>query len=84
MEKDASSIWVASTKGLYILDKKSGNNRRIDMPTQSPFINTLHQDKKGNLYIGTNEGLLIFDPQSGTFEHLHKENSSILDRKSVV
>ena len=78
VEKDASSIWVASTKGLYILDKKSGNNRRIDMPTQSPFINTLHQDKKGNLYIGTNEGLLIFDPQSGTFEHLHKENSSIL------
>lgn len=86
VEKDASSIWVASAKGLYILEKKSGNSRKIDLPIISPFVHTLHQDKTGNLYIGTNEGLLIFDPKSGTFKHFHKENSFLISNivRSIV
>ena len=75
VEKDSNSIWIGSAKGLYLLDKKSGDSRQIDLPTQSAYIHALHQDANETLYIGTNEGLLIFKPHMGSFEHLHKDNS---------
>ena len=79
LDKDESNIWVGTARGLYIVEKKSGDNRRIDLPIQSSFVYTLTQNKEGLLFIGTNnEGLLVFDPKSGEFTHIHKDNSSLI------
>ena len=79
IEKDENSIWVGTARGLYLLEKKTGNHRRLELPIQTSFVYTLAQNKEGLLFIGTNnEGLLIFDPITGEFTHLHTENSQLI------
>ena len=79
LEKDASSMWIGTATGLFLLEKQSGKYRHIHLPISSCYIYSLFQSADGLLYIGTsNSGLVIYDPRKETLEHFHKENSALL------
>lgn len=68
LEDTQNRFWVGGKKGLYRFDRRSG--RFTLVPLQSapagyqPWVSTLHQDKAGNLWAGTNkDGLLQINPK---------------------
>ncbi|MCD8310546.1 MAG: response regulator [Prevotellaceae bacterium] len=78
-EKDDTHLWIGTSGGLYLLDKRDGTFRGIPLPVESCYIYSLCQAPDGLLYIGTNSsGLLRYNPQEGSFRHYHKENSALL------
>ena len=78
-EKVRSSIWVGTSRGLYLLDKESGNSRNIDLPVESAHVCALYQAENGVLYIGTEgAGLLLYDPGANAFAQYHKENCALI------
>lgn len=79
LEKDEESIWVGSGVGLFLLNKKTREYQKIDLPTQSTYIYSLCQTEDNKLYIGTNgSGLLVYDIDSKLFKHFHRDNSSLI------
>ncbi|CAN5361114.1 two-component regulator propeller domain-containing protein [soil metagenome] len=67
LEDTQGRFWVGTQQGLYRLDRRSG--LFILIPLQSapagyqPWVSTLHQDKAGCLWAGTNkDGLLQINP----------------------
>lgn len=78
-EKDDEHLWIGTANGLFLLEKKSGEWKSIGLPVESNYIYSLLQMPDGRLYIGTNNsGLLVYDHQTGRFEHYHKENSALI------
>ncbi len=62
-------LWIGTKKGLAVLDKGSQNIKNIKFPgTEQPFIRTLAEDKVGNIWIGTYQGLYFY--------HLEKQTIS--------
>lgn len=79
LEKDANSLWVGTTDGLYVLDKKSGKHRRIKLPNTNTYIYTLHQEKNGVLYIGTSShGMIVYNPKTDHTINYLPTNSPLL------
>ena len=78
-EKDDRHLWIGTANGLFLLEKQSGEYVNIQLPAESNYIYSLLQTPDGTLYIGTNNaGLLVYDHQTGRFEHFHKENSALI------
>lgn len=79
IEKDSHYMWIGTSRGLYSLNKQTGESKHINLPVESYYIYALYQARNGLLYIGTNNsGLLIYDPSKDTFEHYHKENCALI------
>lgn len=79
LEKDKNSMWIGTGKGLYLLNKETGEIERINMPIESTYIYSLCQTKDNRLYIGTNgSGLLVYNLDNETFLHFNKSNSALL------
>lgn len=79
LEYNEENIWIGTGKGLYLLNKTTGQTKRIATPSESTYIYSLCQPTKDRLYIGTNgSGLLIYNLQNDTFSHFHKNNSALL------
>lgn len=78
-ERDEEYMWIGTSKGLFLLNKTTGEFERIITPVESPHIYSLCQMKDNRLYIGTNgSGLLIYNPDNEIFSHFHKSNSALL------
>ncbi|WP_321518508.1 ATP-binding protein [uncultured Bacteroides sp.] len=78
LEKDAEHLWIASSKGLYILNKDNGTFKLIKIPNEVN-IYTLHQEKNGLLYIGTcGSGMYVYNPKTNNFINYNKENSALI------
>lgn len=75
---DEDKLWVATSKGLYLLDKRTGAANQIDLPIENSDIKVLLQYGKDTLYIGTSEGLLVLNISSGKFDHFTSRNSLLL------
>ena len=72
-------MWIGTSTGLYLLNKKTGNYQYITMPIESSYINALYQNEEGLLYIGTcNSGLLVYNHKDKSFEHFHKNNCALI------
>lgn len=79
VEQDKEHIWIGSTEGLYLLNKRDGKHQEIALPSESSYIYSLCQTKDDLLYIGTNgSGLMIYDITEESFLHFNRENSSLL------
>ncbi len=65
-------LWVASSKGLWRIDLKTGR-----LYSQHPFLPAnhflcLHEDEKGRLWLGTSlSGLIILDPSNQSYQVLN-------------
>ena len=76
---NADSLWIGCTQGLFQLDKRSGQHRRISLPEEPFYIYDLCQAPDGTLYIATNSaGLIIYSPQTGHIERWHKDNCALI------
>ena len=70
--------WIGSWKnGLYIMENGCIKNLRHSKGNESPssdFVRSFCQDKDGNIWIGTFNGLNIYNPQTGTFTYHTDKN----------
>ena len=61
-------IWVASTYGLYTIDQKTLTWQAVSSSDQSTqqYILSMLPDRKGQLWLSTNNGLWCFNPRTKT------------------
>ncbi len=78
-------IWVPSDKGLNLLELSTGNIRRYQYPPMDDdshrafnHINDMAQDQHGKLWLGTQGGLVAFDPESGQYRAYSPEHGPSL------
>lgn len=90
LEDSIGNLWIGSWgKGLFYLNKKNGQVKNFSKgdnnSISSNWITSLVFDKNGNLFIGTEEGLNIFNIESGKFHHHlpSKENRSSISHKRI-
>lgn len=72
-EDAAGALWIATFKGLYRVDAGTGAAQRFANPDgsfQSNYLNDLEPDAEGRLWLASLNGVLLFDPQSGRFDHV--------------
>lgn len=87
LERKDGCFWIASWgNGLWVFDRRTGRFTAIRNDPGNPnslrcnYIGHLRLDPKGNLWIGTNEGLDFLRDGSGEFTHFI---SDPLDDKSI-
>ena len=79
LEKDKDNMWIGTSKGLFLLNKTTGEAKRIITPIESTYIYSLCQTRDNKLYIGTNgSGLLVYNLDNEGFFHFYKNNSALL------
>lgn len=68
--KDENYVWIGTDCGLYLLNGKTQEWKKIKLPVSSqPFIRSLYQDEHGKLYIGTGgKGLLVINQEEDQTE----------------
>jgi len=82
-------LWLGTDKGLGQLDKTTGNitmyNKKKNNYLSSHLVNVLHEDKQGNLWVGTtDEGLNKIEVKTGkiiTFQNNKEDSISFWGRK---
>ncbi|HKG05481.1 MAG TPA: two-component regulator propeller domain-containing protein [Pedobacter sp.] len=83
VSKSNKKVWVGTfNSGLDLLDPETGNFRhfrkgRADNQLSSDAIYVVFEDRKGNIWIGTDYGLNVLDPISGTItKYYHQPGST--------
>lgn len=71
------TLWIGGSGGLNKYDpKKDAFVRIVSNGLRAKGINSLYEDKKGNVWIGTGNGLfLLTDPQKNTFQAFYHSSS---------
>jgi Signal transduction histidine kinase len=78
LNKDDNFLWVGSESGLFLLNKKNGAYKKIELPVLSSYIYCLHQ-LENTLFIGTNgNGLIVYNTDKNTFTSFNKNNSALI------
>lgn len=68
-----NNLWYGNTNGIVQFDKISKASREYAFPaktTMGPYdyLQAIHRDKNGILWLGTLEGLYRFDPEKGSWQ----------------
>lgn len=65
------NIWVCTKAGISLFNRATNNFKRITSPKEFPqdAIKILQEDEPGNLWIGTNHGLVKFDSKENKVYH---------------
>ncbi|HCW07706.1 MAG TPA: hypothetical protein DGG95_10130, partial [Cytophagales bacterium] len=87
-QSDSQSLWLCTDGGgLMKKNLTSGqlqvfkNNPANPQSVSNDIVGVMMKDRKGNLWVGTNDGLNQFDPVKGTFtRYMHDEK----DKESIV
>ena len=85
-EQDDSLLWIATSHGVLLRNKKNGNSRKyVNEPGNNNSLShdnvlALRKDSEGNLWIGTYGGLNKFNPHKRNFtryKHDYKTSSGV-------
>jgi ligand-binding sensor domain-containing protein/signal transduction histidine kinase/DNA-binding response OmpR family regulator len=82
-----NKLCIASLGGIYLLDNNKGKLKRYSSSNSLLSNNTvkvLCTDRKGNLWLGTNQGLNCFNPETEEFEiflHSKTDTNSIVNNR---
>ncbi len=83
VEDNQGQIWAAKPQGgLYNIDIKTARpgNFTIDNGLTSNSVWSTLEDMKGRIWIGTYEGIDIYDPNTRSIKHLGQEQGLLNDR----
>jgi len=86
---DRGLIWVGG-ENLDYLDPATGivthyGHSAVDDGSLSGYVYSILRDRKGRLWVGTENGLDLLDERTGTFQHYRNiPGNDKRDRKSVV
>lgn len=84
-EDTKQRLWIGTLGGLHIFDISGQGYRYVpiqSLPGNLPQIWTITMDDAGMLWLGTNMGLIYFNPNtrtSRTFKHLPDQSGSLSD-----
>jgi ligand-binding sensor domain-containing protein/signal transduction histidine kinase/DNA-binding response OmpR family regulator len=79
LETRNNKLCIATTGGIYLLDRSSNRMRRFQTSNSALSNNTvkvLCKDRHGIIWAGTNTGLNRFDPESGTLKVYRHSNDN--------
>jgi signal transduction histidine kinase/ligand-binding sensor domain-containing protein len=66
---DNKKLWIGSVGGLDLFDTQAGTYKHIHLPKEEigvefgPAVLSMHQDMNGILWLGSNNGLLRYNPE---------------------
>ncbi len=64
---DGREIWIATEgEGVWRHNLSTGKTSKLDIPLRSAFVRALCKDYDGRLWIGTINGLIVYDPAEGS------------------
>ena len=82
LEGKDGNIWIGTHyDGLLNYDRLSGTFESYNVSlssTGNTWIRCLHETDSGNLYIGTEDGLFTFDPESRKVKHIKDFSKSVI------
>jgi signal transduction histidine kinase/ligand-binding sensor domain-containing protein len=67
--EDSTKLWIGSVGGLDLFDTRIGSHKHIPLPKEEigvefgPAVLSMHQDINGILWLGSNNGLLRYNPE---------------------
>jgi signal transduction histidine kinase/ligand-binding sensor domain-containing protein len=81
----AGYIWITTTKGRLFQSDPGLNTYKVFTPNQSQytFFNNFVFDKYDNIWIGTNNGLLKFSPQTEKFYFFTNASTKQLEKAAI-
>ncbi|MBN2425116.1 MAG: response regulator [Calditrichaceae bacterium] len=80
LEPKPGIIWFGSASGIYSFNKKTNSFEKRYYPDQKKgslsgkSVSCMLKTKNGKIYVGTNNGLNILNPDDSTFSYYDKEN----------
>ncbi|MET3877438.1 signal transduction histidine kinase/ligand-binding sensor domain-containing protein/DNA-binding response OmpR family regulator [Chitinophaga sp. OAE865] len=87
LEDSRHQLWVGTLgAGLNRMDPTTGRFRQYRREVKSRYISALMEDHQGKLWIGTSDGLDVYNPATGTFKHYNNlpGDSTSLSHNNVV
>jgi ligand-binding sensor domain-containing protein/signal transduction histidine kinase/DNA-binding response OmpR family regulator len=79
-ETSNNKLCIASLGGIYLLDMNTGRMKRFTSSNSKLSSNTvkvLCNNRQGNVWLGTNRGLNLFNPETGEFKvYLHSNSDT--------
>jgi len=89
MAKTGDFIWIINPKGFLIKFNSKNHISKIfkdHKPFKNLYLNSIEKDKNNNLWIGTNNGIIFFNPKDSTSVKYHEtdglHNNKFLARSS--
>ncbi|MCD4771823.1 MAG: hypothetical protein K8R41_00400 [Bacteroidales bacterium] len=75
-EDSKERFWIATEKGLNLMDRNKGSFSKITIADGLPnnVVYTSLEDNEGNLWLSTNLGLCKFNPDKNTFSNFDKND----------
>lgn len=78
-EDDTGNIWVATNAGLDKYNQKKGIFEHIPDLLRNKQINWISFDSEKDLWIGTNDAVMIYDPVTGNIQRYSEHSRSFLE-----
>ena len=76
LAESGCQLWIGTYDGLLRMDRRTGHLRRYDLPRKSQqIIYTLFAAKDGTIYVGTDDGLSVYNATSDSFSHYNDRNT---------
>ncbi len=76
LPKDDHTFWVGTASGLFEFNKSNSTWKRNAALGKNVFIRSISDDKKGHLYITTQNGFYCYTENSGTIKYFQPDLTS--------
>ncbi|GAO30242.1 DNA-binding response regulator, AraC family [Geofilum rubicundum JCM 15548] len=73
---DGDQLWIGTWDGLNVMDVQSFENKRLDTG-KARVIRTIYKDDAGHIWVGTSEGILIFEKGTSSYHQITTANSGL-------
>ncbi|CAL1517536.1 two-component regulator propeller domain-containing protein [Chitinophaga sp. MM2321] len=76
LEDSRHQLWVGTLNGgLHVMDPATQKFRHVNRNVTSQYVSALLEDKQGNIWVGTSDGLDVYDPKTAKFTHYSNQPS---------
>ncbi len=70
-------LWIGTQDGLNVLNKKTGDIKKITIPgIPNPVVSCILVTSKNEIWLGLEEGLFFYSPKTNEFLYLNRNNSN--------